>query len=85
MSGHEQRPGDHRAICALSGFKGWASEMVKRADGDYVLRRFVGEETRRHPQEQPYVTRPNEGRVTWSRPEGEDVFLEVNDVTASDL
>lgn len=81
----EQRPGDHRAICAFSGFKGWASEMVKTAHGHYVLRCFAGEEMQRHPQERAYVSRPGEGRVPWNRPESADVFLAPGDVTAADL
>jgi hypothetical protein len=84
MSGHEQRPGDYRVICDYSGFKCWASETVKTWQGHRVLKRFVGEETQRHPQEL-VRGRVDRQAVPWSRPEPTDVFLSVGDVTAEDL
>lgn len=84
MSGHEQRPGDFRVICDFSGFKCWASETVKTWNGLRVLRRFAGEETRRHPQESVRGRREDTS-VPDPRPEGADVFLGVNDVTPESL
>jgi SH3-like domain-containing protein len=83
MSG-EQRPGDWRFVCDLSGFEGWASDIVLTWDNKRVLRRFVGEEAVRHPQDL-VQGRPDNQSVPWSRPEGSDVFLGVNDVTAESL
>lgn len=83
MSGYEQRPGDHRVICDHSGFMAWASDCVKTWDGKYVLRRFVGSETQRHPQEL-VRGRPDDQRVPWSRPEQTDTFLSAR-VLPSDL
>lgn len=83
MSGDEQRPGDWRVICDYSGFKAWASECAKTWDGHYVLRRFVGEETQRHPQE--FVRgRADHPQVPWSRPEPADTYI-VTPVTQDDL
>lgn len=76
MSGHEQRDGDWRVICSLSGFKGWASDCVKLWNGTYALRRFAGSETQRHPQELPYTPPVAEGRVPWAQPQGADVFAD---------
>ena len=82
--GNEQRVGDWNVICDFSGFKAKASECVKTWDGFYVLRRFVGQETQRHPQD--FVRgRTDDQRVAWSRPESTDVFLAPGDVSASDL
>jgi hypothetical protein len=78
-------PGDYRVICDFSGLKCWASETAQTWNGLRVLRRFIGQETQRHPQEQPYRPRPGEGRIPWARPEGTDVFLDPGDVTAADL
>lgn len=76
--------GDYRVICDFSGFKAWASECVKTWDGCFVLRRFAGSETRRHPQE--YVRgRAENTSVPIARPEATDVFLAPGDVTPSDL
>lgn len=83
MSG-EQRPGDWRVICQMSGFKGWASDCVKTWDGFYVLKRFAGSEVNRHPQE--FVRgRPDNQAVPWTSPEPADVFLSPGDVLPSDL
>lgn len=84
MSGHEQRVGDHRVICAMSGFLAWASDCVKTDEGHYVLRRFAGEETQPHPQEKVRA-KPDNQRVPWSQPEATDTFLSPGDVTAADL
>lgn len=68
----------------MSGFQAWASECVKTWDGYFVLRRFVGEEERRHPQE---LVRARSERtvVPIPRPEQADDFLSVNEVTAASL
>lgn len=84
MSSHDQRPGDWRAICDASGFEFWASELVLTWDGRRVHRRFVGEETSRHPQDL-LRSKPDDQSVPWSRPEREDVFLSPGDVTPDDL
>lgn len=82
--GDEQRVGDWRVQCDYSGFKAWASECVKTWDGYWVLRRFAGEETQRHPQD--FVRgRPDNQQVPWSRPEATDTFLSPGDVTPDDL
>lgn len=83
MSGDEQRPGDWRVICDYSGFKCWASETVLTWNGFRVLRRFAGEETRRHPQDL-VRGRTDDQRVPWARPEPTDVFLSAP-VLPSDL
>lgn len=77
------RPGDWRVICDYSGFKCWASECAKTWDGFYVMRRFVGEETKRHPQDL-VRGKPDDQAVPWSRPETEDTFISTP-VTPSDL
>lgn len=82
MSGHEQRPGDWRVICALSGFKAWASDCVKDdATGRYVLRRFADQ---RHPQDfrKPI---PDDPSVPFAQPERADTFVAPGDVTPADL
>lgn len=80
----EQRPGDWKFVCDLSGFEGWASESVKLWNGMRVLRRFAGEEANRHPQEFVRAV-PDKQSVPWSRPPGTDVFIAAGDVTADDL
>lgn len=84
MSGHEQRIGDHRVICDASGFLAWASDCVKTWDGRYVLKRFAGSETQRHPQDLVRGV-PDPQTVPWSRPEAADTFLSPGDVTQDDL
>jgi hypothetical protein len=65
--------GDWNAICDVCGFKFKASELKKDWQGlmvcptDYELR---------HPQDFLRV-RPDNPSVPWSRPEGEDVFINV--------
>jgi hypothetical protein len=80
----ENRPGDWKFVCDLSGFVGWASDSVLTWDNKRVLRRFVGEEAQRHPQDFVRVT-PDKETVPWSRPEGTDVFIAAGSVTAADL
>lgn len=82
--GNEQRIGDWRVICDASGFKCWASETVLTWDNKRVLRRFVGEEAVRHPQDLVRGRPDNQG-VPWTRPETTDVFLSPGDVTADSL
>lgn len=84
MSGHEQRIGDWRVICDASGFMCWASECAKTWDGKYVLKRFIGEEANRHPQDLVRGV-PDNPMVPWSRPERADVFIAPGDVTPGDL
>lgn len=84
MSGYEQRIGDWRVICDASGFKCWASETALTWDGKRVLRRFLGEEGQRHPQDL-VRGKPDDQRVAWTRPEATDTFLAVGDVTPADL
>lgn len=80
----EQRVGDYRVICDASGFKCWASETVKTWDNRRVLRRFVGEEVERHPQD--FVRGVvDDQRVPDPRPERPDVFLTPGSVTPDDL
>lgn len=84
MSGYEQRHGDWRVICDASGFEVWASETAKTWDDRRVLRRFVGEETSRHPQDLLKGI-PDDQTVPWTRPEPADVFLTPGEVTPSSL
>lgn len=82
MSDH--RMGDWKFVCEMSGFEGWASDSALTWDGRRVLKRFLGEEAQRHPQE--FVRGRSEQIATpWARPEQTDVFLGVNDVQPEDL
>jgi hypothetical protein len=84
MSGHEQRIGDYRVICDYSGFKCWASETVTTWNGYRVLRRFIGSEVSRHPQD--LVRGVSEDpSVKNARPEAADTFLNPGDITPSSL
>ncbi len=85
MSKREQRPGDWLFVCDLSGMTGWASESALTSRGTRVLKRFLGQEAHKHPQEEPYRPLPDEGRVPWARPPGTAVFREPTDVQPSDL
>lgn len=85
MASRQQRPGDYLAVCDLSGMTGWASEMALTSRGTRVLKRFLGLEGRKHPQEAPYVPIPGEGRVPWSRPAGEATFRDATAVQPGDL
>jgi hypothetical protein len=80
----EQRLGDWKFICDRSGFEGWASESALTWDGRRVLKRFLGDEGRRHPQDL-VRGKPDDQRVPWARPEAADVFLSPGDVTQDDL
>lgn len=84
MSGYEQRPGDFRVVCDLSGFKCWASETVMTWNHLRVHRRFVGSEATRHPQDMVRGVADDQS-VRNGRPEAADVFLAVNAVTPSSL
>lgn len=77
----EQRADDFRVICDASGFKCWASDTVMPWDGKRVLRRFAEQ---RHPQDFLRAVK-EDTTVKNPRPEREDVFLDVGDVTAADL
>lgn len=81
----EQRPGDWKFVCSLSGFVGWASDSVVLASGNRALRRFAGQETQRHPQEGQAPIVRGEGQVPWSRPEATATFRSSTAVTPSDL
>lgn len=76
--------GDYRVACDYSGFKCWASETAKTWDGYRVLRRFLGSEYARHPQDLVKGVRDDQS-VPDPRPEGSDTFLEPGDVTPSSL
>lgn len=84
MSGYEQRPGDYRVICDRSGFKVWASETVLTWNNLRVHRRFLGDETSRHPQDL-VRGRSDDQSVPWSRPEATDTYLTPGDITQDDL
>ncbi len=73
--------GDWNTICDISGFKCKASETVLRWDGLRVLARFSEE---RQPQDFVRGVRDNPA-VPWVRPEQDNDFLEVGDVTAAGL
>lgn len=77
-------PGDYRVICDASGFMCWASETAMTWDRRRVLRRFLGQEASRHPQELVKGVRDNQS-VPNPRPEATDVFLGLNDVTPASL
>jgi hypothetical protein len=84
MNDHDERPGEWKFVCEFSGFVGYASESALTWDGKRVLRRFLGEEGSRHPQDFVRVT-PDKQSVPWSRPEATAVFVEAGSVTADDL
>lgn len=68
-------------ICDLSGFKYPLRELVKQRDGSLVHPKFADQP---HPSDYPRTPR-TERPLPYSRPEGEDVFLAINEVTAADL
>ena len=80
----EARPGRYKMICDYSGFVGYNDEMVRTWNGLYVLRRFVGSESQRHPQDFVRAV-PDNQLVPNPRPEPADTFLSPGDVTPSDL
>lgn len=73
--------GDWNVVCDLSGFECKASETRLRWDGLRVLARFW---EARQPQDFVRGVADNPA-VPWTRPETPDVFLNVGDVTVSDL
>lgn len=77
-------PGDPYTICDFSGWKVRMSETVRTWNGLRVARRFVGEETQRHPQD---LVRGRADRqiVEDARSEPADSFLDPGDVTEDDL
>jgi hypothetical protein len=81
----EQRMGDWKFVCAYSGFVGWASESALTWQGHRVLKRFLGQEAQRHPQEAPGPVITDEGRVPWAQPEGTFTFRSSTAVTPADL
>lgn len=85
MSTQGQRPGDYKFVCALSGFVGWASDSALTSEGHRVLRRFLGAEANKHPQEASAPVVRDEGRVPWARPEPAFVFRAATAVTPADL
>ena len=70
-----------QGICAFSGFKVPADELVRNWDGQLVHRRFVD---KRNPQD--FVRgRRDDMRLNNASPESVDVFLGTNEVTADSL
>jgi len=71
---------DQYEICMRSGFKYPAGVLIKQWDGLYIHPDFIDQ---RHPQDfaraVPEIPRPS------VRPEGDDTFLSVGDVTVNDL
>ncbi len=75
------RPGDHYVICDVCGFKMRASETRMRWDN---LRVCTRDWEPRHPQD--FVrSKRDKMSVPNPRPEATDTFVDVGDVTASDL
>lgn len=74
-------PGDFYCICDVCGFKMRASETRLRWD---KLRVCHKDWEPRHPQDGVRGRRDRQA-VRGARPEAPDVFLDENDVTASDL
>lgn len=70
-----------QGICDFSGFKVPASELVKNWDGKLVWYKFVD---KRNPQDFVRGVR-DDMRNPNPSPEGADVFLATNEVTADSL
>jgi hypothetical protein len=70
-----------QGICDLSGFKYPLRDLVKQRDGSMVHYRFADKP---HPSDYPRPPRV-ERPLPYSRPEGEDVFLDIGEVSAADL
>lgn len=85
MSTQGQRPADWKFTCAYSGMTGWASDSALTWQGYRVLKRFLGQEGQRHPQEGPPVEVLNESRVAWSQPEAPFTFRSPTAVQPGDL
>ncbi len=75
------KPHDYNAVCDVCGFEFKASKLVKRWDGMMVCK---DDFERRHPQEL-LRARPETARPPWTRPEGEDRFVEVGPANPEDL
>jgi len=79
--GGRYKLGDRLAICDVCGFTFYLSELRKRWDGmmccdvDWELK---------PDRDAPYV-RPEQPKYVVGRPEPEDRFLDVNEVTRDDL
>jgi hypothetical protein len=71
---NDQRVGDWNAICDLCGFKFKASELKKRWDGMMVCSEDFEQ---RHPQDFLKARRDKQA-VPWTRPEGQDNFIQVD-------
>ena len=78
----EQRIGDYRVICDLSGWKVWNSDCVVQWNGLKVYRRFA--DLFRQPQDFVRAI-PDFQNVPMPRPGGPDVFVEPGDVTPGSL
>lgn len=73
MEHNYYKPGDWNAICDTCGFKFKASQLKKRWDGLMVC---AADWEPRHPQD--LIKAPTEKTaVPWSRPEREDVYVDV--------
>ncbi len=69
-SGDEDyRVGDWRVIDDISGFKEWASDMVKTWDG-YMTRADLALPR----NEQDFLRGKKESSIPWARPEPDDTF-----------
>lgn len=84
MTKRAQRKGDYLVVCDLSGQTFWASETVKTWRGTRVARRFVGQETSRHPQDFVAAVR-DDPSVPDPRPPGTFTFRSSTAVTPHDL
>lgn len=74
-------PGDYLVICDVCGFKYKRSQTRKRWDNMIVCDKDYEE---RHPQDLIRI-RAERQNVKDARPEGEDRFISVGDVTVDDL
>lgn len=77
---YEQRVGDWRFVCDISGFDGWASDSVIQWNGLRVLKRFAEE---RQPQDFVKAVRDDQ-TVSNPRPVQPYVFI-TERVTPEDL
>lgn len=74
------KPRDYNAICDVCGFKYKASELRRRWDGVMVCPQ---DWEPRHPQD--FVRGVQDNRqLPFTRPEGEDSFVDPGDVSAED-
>lgn len=77
---YEQRIGDWRFVCDISGFDGWASDSVIQWNGLRVLKRFAED---RQPQDFVKAVRDDQ-TVRNPRPVQPYVFI-TTPVTPEDL